>query len=90
MRHRRKREMKKYLKEIDTAGLILMLLGVVMYRFMGMQEGFIACGIGIVLWLAVVVYKAFRWQEFQKDNKQNIVMMLIIIALLLGSMLLAR
>ncbi len=82
--------MKKYLKEIDTAGLILMLLGVVMYRFMGMQEGFIACGIGIVLWLAVVVYKAFRWQEFQKDNKQNIVMMLIIIALLLGSMLLAR
>ena len=82
--------MKKYLKEIDTAGLILMLLGVMMYRFMGMQEGFIACGIGIVLWLAVVVYKAFRWQEFQKDNKQNIVMMLIIIALLLGSMLLAR
>ena len=82
--------MKKYLKEIDTAGLILMLLGVVMYRFMGMQEGFIACGIGIVLWLTVVVYKAFRWQEFQKDNKQNIVMMLIIIALLLGSMLLAR
>jgi uncharacterized membrane protein HdeD (DUF308 family) len=82
--------MKKYLKEIDTAGLILMLLGVVMYRFMGMQEGFIACGIGIVLWLAVVVYKAFRWQEFQKDNKQNIVMMLIIIALLLGSMLLAQ
>ncbi len=82
--------MKKYLKEIDPAGIILMLVGVVMYRFMGLPQGFIACGIGIVLWLAVVVYKAFRWQEFQKDNKQNIVMMLIIIALLLGSMLLAQ
>ena len=75
--------MKKYLREIQISGIILMLIGCIMVRFFGMQAGVIACGIGIALWLAVVVYKAFHWQEYARDNKQNIVMILLIIALLL-------
>jgi uncharacterized membrane protein HdeD (DUF308 family) len=82
--------MKKYLREIELAGIILMIIGVAMYRLMGMQAGFIACAIGIVLWLVEVVYKAFKWQEYRRDNVQNIMMMLVIIVLLLGFMIWIR
>jgi len=81
--------MKKYLKEIKTSGIILMFIGIIMYRLMGMQVGYIACGIGIALWLVEVIYKAFHWQEYRKDNTQNIMMMLIIIMLLLAFLIFA-
>jgi len=79
--------MKKYLKEIELSGIILMLLGVIMYRFMGLQSGFIACAIGMLLWLSEVIYKAFHWQEYGADNKKNNLIMLIAIVLLLGSLI---
>ena len=75
--------MKKYLREIQISGIILMLIGCIMVRFFDNQSGVIACGIGIALWLLVVIFKAFHWQEYERDNKQNIVMVLLIIALLL-------
>ncbi len=79
--------MKKYLNEIKVSGMILMLIGIVMYRFMDIPTGFWACGIGILLWLVQLVYKAFKWQEYRKDNMENIAMMLIIIMLLLITMI---
>lgn len=82
--------MKKYLREIQLSGMILMLIGVVMYRFMNVHEGYLICGIGILLWVAEVVYKAFHAEEYSQDNRKNILMMLIIIALLLGTMFVAR
>lgn len=75
--------MKKYLREIQISGIILMLIGCIMVRFFAIQSGVIACAIGIALWLLVVIFKAFHWQEYERDNKQNIVMVLLIIALLL-------
>ena len=81
--------MRKYLKEIRLSGLILMIIGVVMYRLLGMPSGYVACGIGILLWLIEVVYKAFHWQEYRRDNQQNIWMMLLIILLLFITMLIA-
>lgn len=75
--------MKKYLREIQISGIILMLIGCIMVRFFAIQSGVIACGIGIALWLLVVIFKAFHWQDYERDNKQNIVMVLLIIALLL-------
>ena len=82
--------MKKYLREIELSGIILMIIGIAMYRLMGMQAGYVACGIGIALWLTEVIYKAFHWQEYRRDNLQNIFMMLIIIMLLLGIMIFSR
>lgn len=75
--------MKKYLKEIELSGILLMLVGVVMFRVLHLQAGYITCVLGIALWLVEVVYKAFHWQEYRKDNMQNIVMMLVVIMLLL-------
>lgn len=78
------------MREIEVSGIILMVIGVVMYRLLGLKAGYVACGIGIALWIAEVVYKAFNWQEYRRDNLQNIIMMMIIILLLLGTMILAR
>lgn len=81
--------MKKYLKEIELSGILLMVVGVVLYRLLSLHIGYIACAIGIALWLVSLVYKAFNWQEYRKDNMQNIFMMLLIIVLLFFSMVMA-
>lgn len=74
--------MKKYLKEIDASGAILMFLGCVGYRFLRWDWPIWLCAIGIVLWVTPVVYKAFHWNEYKHDNKQNIVMMILAIIIL--------
>ena len=82
--------MRKYLNQIKTTGIILMIVGILMYRVMGIMSGYIVCGIGIALWIIEVVYKAVHCTEYQKDNRQNNIQMLIIIMLLIGAMFLVR
>ena len=82
--------MRKYLNQIKTTGIILMIVGILMYRVMGIMSGYIVCGIGIALWIIEVVYKAVHWNEYQKDNRQNNIQMLIIIMLLISAMFLVR
>ena len=74
--------MKKYLREIEISGVILMLIGCIGHRFLHFSWAIWVCIIGLVLWLLQVVYKAFNWQEYAKDNKQNILMMLFVIVML--------
>ena len=74
--------MKKYLREIEISGVILMLIGCIGHRFLHFNWAIWVCIIGLVLWLLQVVYKAFNWQEYAKDNKQNILMMLFVIVML--------
>lgn len=74
--------MKKYLKELEISGVILMFIGCIMHRFMSLPAGIWACGIGILLWLLVLIYKAFHWKEYQHENRMNIIIMLGVIALL--------
>jgi hypothetical protein len=82
--------MRKYLKEIEYSGVILMFIGSVIHRFFHLKAGVFAVGIGLLLWLIPLIYKAFHWQDFRRDNIQNIIMMLIAIALLFGLILFAR
>ena len=74
--------MKKYLKEIEVASMILMLIGSIGHRFSSWDWAIWICIVGLVLWVAQLVYKVFHWKEYQRENKQNIVMMLIAIAIL--------
>ena len=82
--------MRKYLNQIKTTGIVLMIVGILMYRVMGIMSGYIACGIGIALWVFEVIYKAVNWNEYQKDNMQNNIQILIVIMLLIGSMFLIK
>ena len=74
--------MKNYLKELEISGVILMFIGCIMHRLWSLPVGIWACSIGILLWLFVVIYKAFHWKEYQRENRMNIVIMLCVIALL--------
>ena len=79
--------MKKYLREIEMAGMILAIIGIVSSLVWGAIYGGWLCGIGIALFLLVFLYKAFHWKEYERENKQYIVMILICILLLLFQMM---
>ena len=82
--------MKKYLREIELAGVILAIIGVVSSFVWGSIYGGWLCGIGIALFLLVFLYKAFHWKEYERENKQNIVIILLTIIILFIQMLRAR
>ena len=56
--------MKKYLREIQLSSALLCCIGVVLAWIKGYQFGMWPCGIGILLFVFVVLYKAFNWKEY--------------------------
>jgi uncharacterized membrane protein len=82
--------MKKYLREIEIAGLILTTIGVGVSWTMGYQYGVFPCGFGLFLLLLIFLYKAFHWKEYERENKQYIFIILICIFILILQMLRAR
>ena len=79
--------MRKYLREIGISGLILAIIGIVSSLVWGSIYGGWLCGIGILLLLVVFLYKAFHWKEYERENKQYIVIILLTIVLLFIQML---
>ena len=82
--------MRKYLREIEISGMLLLLIGVVLSLFMGVGYGAWPCGFGLLCLLIIFLYKAFHWKEYERENKQYIVMILICIAILLIQIIKAR
>lgn len=82
--------MKKYLREIEMAGVILASTGIVNSLIWGSIYGGWICGIGILLMLIVFLYKAFHWNEYARENKQYIWIILLTIAILFIQMLRAK
>ena len=68
--------MKKYLKEIETSGIVLLFLGVILGRMANMELGAIISVVGLLLWVLTVIVKAFNWQQYRRDNILNIIIML--------------
>ena len=68
--------MKKYLKELEISGIAMMFIGIIMGRLLGSDICTLIIIIGMLLWVFTVVYKAFHWQEFRRDNILNIIIML--------------
>lgn len=79
--------MKKYLREIELSSAILCIIGVILSFIWGYGIGAWPCGVGLLLFLIVFLYKAFHWKEYERDNKQYIVILLIAIFLLLIQMI---
>ena len=80
--------MKKYLREIELSGLLLVIIGVVCSLVWGYNFGMWPCAMGLLLWLITFLYKAFNWKEYERDNRQNIMILLIAIFILTIKMLL--
>lgn len=80
--------MKNYLREIQLSSAILCIIGVVLAWIKGNQVGMWPCAVGVLLFVFVVIYKAFNWKEYERDNKQNIGIILIATFILIIQMLL--
>ena len=68
--------MKKYLREIETSGIIMLFLGFILGHLISMDTGAIMAAIGLLLWASVVVYKALHWNVYRRDNILNIIIMM--------------
>lgn len=79
--------MKKYLREIEVSGLILVIIGIIVSWIKGSNYGMWPCLTGLFLWLITFLYKAFHWSEYARENKQNIMILLIAIIILILQML---
>ena len=82
--------MKKYLREIEASGLILTAIGIVCALIWGNSFGAWACGFGLLLLLVVFLYKAFHWKEYERENKQYIMIILLAIFILFIQMIIKR
>lgn len=81
-----KTTMKKYLRELEVSGLILVIIGIAMSWIVGSRFGMWPCSIGLLLWLVTFLYKAFHWNEYERENRQNIMILVIAIVILLAQM----
>jgi len=81
---------KKYLKEIELAGMLLLAIGLVIALTAGNRYGAWPCGAGLLVLLVPFLYKAFHWKEYERENKRYIVIMLFCIILLFIQMLIRR
>jgi amino acid permease len=74
--------MKKYLKEIEIAGMLLIGIGLIIAHTAGYDYGAWPCGCGILLLLASYLYKAFHWKEYEAENRRNIWIIVICILII--------
>ncbi len=82
--------MKKYLREIEVSGLILVIIGIVFSFIWGANFGMWPCAVGLLLWLVSFLYKAFHWKEYERENRQNIMIVMLAIIILIVQMLIRR
>ena len=80
--------MKKYLREFEVSGLILVIIGIVCSWIWGTEFGMWPCAIGLLCWLITFLYKAFHWKKYERENRQNIMILTIAILILLAQMIL--
>jgi len=82
--------MKKYIKEIEIAGMLLLAIGIVIALTVGNRYGAWPCGAGLLVLLVPFLYKAFHWKEYERENKQYIVIILLAILILFIQMIIRR
>ena len=81
---------KKYLKEIELAGIILLFLGFVIGHLVNMPFGAMVVVVGLFLWFLTIVYKAQHWKQYQRENMVNIYIMLGAIIIFLITLFLRK
>ena len=82
--------MKKYLREIEVAGCLLVIIGVILNLFLVTGYAVGPCAIGLLLWLICFIYRAFHWKEYERENKQGIVIIIIAIFILILQMMMRQ
>ena len=82
--------MKKYLRELEITGMILIGIGIVIAHTAGYNYGAWPCGVGMLTLLIPYLYKACHWKEYAKENQRNIWIITICILLIYIQLLLFK
>ena len=82
--------MKKYLKELELGGTLLLIIGVALSIVKSDAIGAWPCGVGLLILIIVILYKAFHWKEYESDNKQYIFVLLLCIFFLIIEMIIGK
>ena len=85
-----KNNMKKYLRELEIAGMILIGIGIVIAHTAGYHYGAWPCGAGMLVLLLPYLYKACHWKEYAKENQRNIWIITICILLIYLQLLILK
>ncbi|MBQ8712260.1 MAG: hypothetical protein IJ551_05495 [Prevotella sp.] len=64
--------MRKYLKELEIAGMVLIFIGIILAHTAGYNYGAWPCGCGMLVLLVPYLFKAFHWKEYEQENRRNI------------------
>ena len=64
--------MRKYLRELEIAGMVLIFIGIILAHTAGYNYGAWPCGCGMLVLLVPYLYKAFHWKEYEQENRRNI------------------
>lgn len=64
--------MRKYLRELEIAGMMLIFIGIILAHTAGYNYGAWPCGCGMLVLLVPYLYKAFHWKEYEQENRRNI------------------
>ena len=82
--------MRKYLKEFEIAGMILIAIGIILAHTAGYDYGAWPCGCGMLILLVPYLFKAFHWKEYERENKRNIWIILLCIFIIYIQLLILR
>lgn len=81
---------KKYLREIEIAGMLLLAVGLIIAYTVGKNYGAWPCGAGMLVLLIPYLFKAFHWKEYEQENRRNIWIILLCIIVIYLQILAAR
>ena len=82
--------MRKYLKELEIAGIILLAIGLIIAYTAGKVYGAWPCAAGMLVLLVPYLFKAFHWKEYEKENRRNIWVIVLCILFIYIQILMMR
>ena len=82
--------MRKYLKELEIAGMVLIFIGIILAHTAGYNYGAWPCGCGMLVLLVPYLFKAFHWKEYEQENRRNIWIIVLCILVIYMQLLILK
>lgn len=82
--------MRKYLKELEIAGMVLIFIGIILAHTAGYNYGAWPCGCGMLVLLVPYLFKAFHWKEYEQENRRNIWIIVLCILIIYIQLLILK
>jgi len=71
--------MEKFIKGTEKWGIILLVISFAISTLWGSAHAFFPIIIAVILLIIAEGYKALHWNEYRKDNKRNMYILLAVV-----------